>query len=76
MVSDWSDLTRAIVSAARAEYDTIVQEFANRRLDARIQHLRALADELGYRIVRKDADDTQDAPLYGVEANGQIRLIG
>ena len=72
-----SDLNQAIAQAAKAEYDTIVREFENRRLNAKLNMLRELADELGYRIVPKDDDETApDATLYGVDASGQVRLIG
>ena len=72
-----SDLNRAIAQAATAEYDTIVREFENQHLDAKLKLLRALTDELGYKVVPKDADeDVTEVALYGMEASGQVRLIG
>ncbi|MCF8568561.1 hypothetical protein LLE49_27970 [Alicyclobacillus tolerans] len=77
LIDKRSDLNHAISQAAKAEYDTIVREFENRRLNAKLNMLRALADELGYKVIPKDADDsTPETPLYGVEANGQVWLIG
>lgn len=72
-----SDLNQAITQAAKAEYDTVVREFENQRLNAKLNMLRALADEFGYKVIPKDADENApEVTLYSVEASGQVRLIG
>lgn len=72
-----SDLNRALFAAAQAEAPAIVREFKNRRLNAKIELLKALADELGYKVVPKHAhEDTAEATLYGMEDSGQLKLLG
>ncbi len=58
-------------------YITIVREFENQRMDAKVKLLRALADELSYKVVPKNSDRVEpESVLYGVEENGQVRLFG
>jgi hypothetical protein len=75
--SSYRFLNRALIVAAQAEAPAIVREFENRRLNAKIEMLKALADELGYKVVPKHAhEDIAEAALYGVEDNGQLKLLG
>ena len=70
-------MNRALIVAAQAEAPAIVREFENRRLNAKIELLKALAEELGYKVVLKDAnEDTAEAALFGVEDSGQLKLLG
>ncbi|RIV26431.1 hypothetical protein D2Q93_04475 [Alicyclobacillaceae bacterium I2511] len=72
-----SDLNRALFAVAQAEAPAIVREFKNRRLNTKIELLKALAEELGYKVVPKHAnEDAAEATLYGVEDSGQLKLIG
>lgn len=71
-----SDINNALHKAALAEWDTIHREFQNRKLNRDIEHLRLLADRLGYKIIPKDAVNTaEEAVLFNVESSGQFRLI-
>ena len=66
---------RALHRLARDEMPQVQQEFANRAHNAKVALLRQLADELGYRIVPKNASDSaDDAVLVGVEDGGQLTL--
>lgn len=70
-------LKSGIAQGAKAEFDRIVREFENRRLDTKLKLLRARADELGYKVVPKDAgENAPETSLYGAEASGQVWLIG
>ena len=72
---EYGDLGRALHRLARDEMPRVKQEFANRAHNAKVALLRLLADELGYRIVPKDAPDSADsAVLVDVEAGGQLTL--
>ncbi|MHB1685408.1 MAG: DUF6573 family protein [Bacilli bacterium] len=72
---EYSDLGRALHRLARDQMPQVQQEFANRAYNAKVALLRRLADELGYRIVAKDALDCADSVvLVGVEAGGQLTL--
>lgn len=63
--------------SAQAEAPAIVREFENHRLNAKIELLKALAEELGYKVVPKDAnEDAVEAALFGVEDSGQLKLLG
>ncbi|RIV22895.1 hypothetical protein D2Q93_08695 [Alicyclobacillaceae bacterium I2511] len=70
-----SNLNRALIAAAQAEVPAIAHEFEDRRLNAKIEMLKALTEELGYKVVPKDADeDATEAALYRVEDSGQLKL--
>ncbi len=72
---EYGDLGRALHRLARDEIPRVQQEFANRAHNAKVALLRQLADELGYRIVPKDAPDSADSVvLVGVEDSGQLTL--
>ncbi|MHB1683956.1 MAG: hypothetical protein ACYCYO_14195 [Bacilli bacterium] len=72
---EYSDLGRALHRLARDEMPQVQQEFANRAHNAKVTLLRQLADELGYRIVLKNAPDSADsAVLVSVEDSGQLTL--
>ena len=59
----------------RDECVNVEREMVNRLHNAKVQRLRALADELGYRIVPKDVPDSaDDAVLVGVEDDGRLTL--
>ena len=72
------DLNRALIVAAQAEAPAIVREFENRRLNAKIELLKALAEELGYKVMPKHAagEQSAEAALFGVEDSGQLKLLG
>ena len=72
---EYGDLGRALHCLARDEMPQVQQEFANRAYNAKVALIQRLANELGYRIVAKDAPDSADsAVLVGVEDGGQLTL--
>ena len=69
------DLCWTLHRLARDEFANVEREMVNRLHNAKVQRLRALADELGYRIVPKDVPDSaDDAVLVGVEDDGRLTL--
>ncbi|MCL6444206.1 MAG: hypothetical protein K6T83_12250 [Alicyclobacillus sp.] len=71
-----SDINKVLIELARAEYPKIVQEFAREEHNRKVAAIQALATELGYRIVPKDAEDSsEEAVLCAVGEGGQLRLL-
>lgn len=72
---DLADIGRALRRLAFDALPVVESECACRAHNAKVEQLRRLADELGYRVVPKDeADSAPAAVLVGVESSGQLTL--